>query len=320
MTESEWLTCVRPVPMLAQVKDRAGERKLRLFACACCRRLGNLLRPDATRQALDRAERCAEDAAVTWAHVRSLAQAGAAEAEAAREPTRERVRQTQARRGEVWESAWVGEPPHPSQLVRAAAEAEESLAADAEAHAVETAARAVVQVAEERLDPARVAETAVEAQRLGRQAAALAARARRWMHRADQEAERLVPRGRAGLRAARAAHWIEHADETAEEKVSQVIARADRAERRSQAELLRDLFGNPWRPFVIDPAWLRWRDGAVARVARSIHAEKRFADLPVLADALEEAGCALPEVLGHCRRPGSHVLGCALLDAILGRT
>jgi hypothetical protein len=201
-------------------------------------------------------------------------------------------------------------------LVRAAAEAEEAVAADGEAQAVEAAARAVVQVAEERFDPVRVAEAAVEAQSLGRQAAAIAARARRWMQRADEEAERPVSRGRAALRAARAAQWIEHLDEAADEKFDRIITRAEKAERKAQCELLRDLFGNPWRPAVIDPAWLRWRDGVVVQMARSIHDEQRFAELPVLADALEEAGCAVPEILGHCRRPGPHVRGCWLIDAL----
>jgi hypothetical protein len=53
-------------------------------------------------------------------------------------------------------------------------------------------------------------------------------------------------------------------------------------------------------------------------MAQAIQAEGRFEDLPILADALEEAGCTDPRVLDHCRSPGSHARGCWLVDLILG--
>jgi hypothetical protein len=84
------------------------------------------------------------------------------------------------------------------------------------------------------------------------------------------------------------------------------------------AVLLREVFGNPFRPVAVDPAWLRWNDGTVAKLASVIHDERRFADLPVLADALEEAGCSRADLLGHCRA-GGHVLGCWALDALAGK-
>jgi hypothetical protein len=43
MTESEWEVCPEPRPMLEFLREKASERKLRLFACACCRRVWNLL-------------------------------------------------------------------------------------------------------------------------------------------------------------------------------------------------------------------------------------------------------------------------------------
>jgi hypothetical protein len=88
---------------------------------------------------------------------------------------------------------------------------------------------------------------------------------------------------------------------------------------RAQCDLLRDLFGNPFRPVVLDPAWLTWNDGTVPRIARAVADECAFDRLPVLADALEEAGCAHPDVLAHCRRGGEHVRGCWLIDAILAK-
>jgi len=90
-------------------------------------------------------------------------------------------------------------------------------------------------------------------------------------------------------------------------------------ERARQAGLLRDLFGTPCRPARVEAAWLAREGGAVAKVARVIYDEGRFGDLPILADALEEAGCADADLLGHLRGPGPHVRGCWALDLALGK-
>jgi hypothetical protein len=83
---------------------------------------------------------------------------------------------------------------------------------------------------------------------------------------------------------------------------------------------LRDIFGNPFRPPpTIDPSWLAWNDGTVRRLAAAIYEGRAFERLPLLADALEEAGCAENELLRHLRRPGPHVRGCVALDALLGK-
>jgi hypothetical protein len=87
---------------------------------------------------------------------------------------------------------------------------------------------------------------------------------------------------------------------------------------RGQCALLRCLFGNPFRARPdVDLAWLAWGDGVVPRVAEAIYAGRRFEELPVLADALEEAGCANAELLEHLRGPGPHTLGCWPLDVWL---
>jgi hypothetical protein len=79
------------------------------------------------------------------------------------------------------------------------------------------------------------------------------------------------------------------------------------------------VFGSLSRPLLIDPAWLAWNGGMVRKMADVIYAERRWADLPVLADALEESGCADDTLLGHLRGPGPHALGCHALDALLGK-
>src|SRR5262249_49025865 len=85
--------------------------------------------------------------------------------------------------------------------------------------------------------------------------------------------------------------------------------KAEAEERARQAVLLRDIFGIPQRPVRVDPAWLRWNAGCVAKIAQAVYDLYRFADLPVVADALEDAGCNDARLLSHCREPGDHVRG-----------
>jgi carbon storage regulator len=60
----------------------------------------------------------------------------------------------------------------------------------------------------------------------------------------------------------------------------------------------------PWPRPALDPAWLAWQGGTVVRLARAIAQEGDYGSLPVLADALEDAGCADAAILGHCRDEG----------------
>jgi hypothetical protein len=91
-----------------------------------------------------------------------------------------------------------------------------------------------------------------------------------------------------------------------------------RAEADTHCRLIRDIFGNPFRPAVLDPAWWTWNEGTIPKLAQGIYDDRAFGHLPILADALEEAGCAA-EVVGHCRQPGPHVRGCFVVDLILGK-
>jgi hypothetical protein len=93
----------------------------------------------------------------------------------------------------------------------------------------------------------------------------------------------------------------------------------DEAAVAEQAALLRDVVGNPFRPVKLRPALLKWNGGTIPKLAQAIDEGRTFADLPVLADALEEAGCGDESVLAHCRGAGPHVRGCWVIDLILGR-
>src|SRR5262249_50850427 len=85
---------------------------------------------------------------------------------------------------------------------------------------------------------------------------------------------------------------------------------AMKREMARHASLLREIVGNPFRPVAVDASWLARNDGAVRRIARTIHDEHAFDQTPILADALEDAGCADDAILTHLRGPGPHVRGC----------
>jgi hypothetical protein len=93
----------------------------------------------------------------------------------------------------------------------------------------------------------------------------------------------------------------------------------------NQARLLRCVF-NPFRPAAVDLAWLAWHGGAAVKLAEAVYEERELpsghldaARLAILADMLEEAGCADPQLLGHLRLPGPHVRGCWVVDRLLGK-
>ncbi len=77
-----------------------------------------------------------------------------------------------------------------------------------------------------------------------------------------------------------------------------------------------DRIANSSPPVIIDRAWLT---PTVKALAQAIDEERCFQDMPILADALEDAGCTNLDLLDHCRQPGEHLRGCWALDALLGR-
>ncbi|HYT88796.1 MAG TPA: hypothetical protein VEL76_08820 [Gemmataceae bacterium] len=206
MTEAEWLTGTDPQKMLVwlQVSGAPSDRKLRLFVCACCRRIWHLLPDERSRKAVEVAERFADT------------QADAGQLEAARVAVWD-VSETPVSR---WGAAWGA-----------------------------------------------VCDDALEGA---------------WE----------------GLR--EAAGWGD----------------TSKVEQSEEAPLLRDIFGNPFRPFILNVTWVT---PAVTALAQTIYDQRCFQDLPILADALEEAGCTNADILDHLRGPGPHVRGCWAVDLILGK-
>jgi hypothetical protein len=91
-------------------------------------------------------------------------------------------------------------------------------------------------------------------------------------------------------------------------------------EAAAQADLFRDLFVNPTTSApAVDRAWLAWNGRTVVQLARAVDKTQEWERLLVLADALEDAGCSDAEILSHLRNPGPHVRGCWVIDLLLGR-
>lgn len=99
----------------------------------------------------------------------------------------------------------------------------------------------------------------------------------------------------------------------------QISEAAVSAEKADQAALLREIIGNPFHSASLNESWMLWNNGTVRKLAKAMYVERRFADLPLMADALEEAGCDNEDILAHCRSRDEHVRGCWVLDLLLGK-
>jgi hypothetical protein len=95
--------------------------------------------------------------------------------------------------------------------------------------------------------------------------------------------------------------------------LNRIVGR-NNAEWSEKLKLLRDIFGNIPRQLRFDPAW---RSSIVVSLAKQMYESRDFSPMPILADALEDAGCDSVEILRHCRGDGPHVRGCFVVDLIL---
>jgi hypothetical protein len=89
------------------------------------------------------------------------------------------------------------------------------------------------------------------------------------------------------------------------------------AVRAAQADLVREIFGNPFRPITFSPAW---RTDTALTLTRQMYESRDFSAMPILADALQDAGCDNDDILSHCRGAGPHVRGCWVVDLVLGKS
>jgi hypothetical protein len=108
----------------------------------------------------------------------------------------------------------------------------------------------------------------------------------------------------------------------ADERVGETVAGSSGLPDEAMAGLVRDVFGPVlFRAVSVRPNVLAWGDRLVVRLAQAIYEERRWGDMPVLADALLDAGCDNEEVIQHCRQQGAfHTRGCWVIDLLLGRS
>lgn len=221
MTEAEWLACTDPTQMLEFLAGRASDRKLRLFACACCRRIWHLLTDSRLREIVQAAENFADGIATEDA-MRSL---------------------------------WLG-------IV--ADSATQTVLPDAY-HAVGGAA-----FGNREMPPGYGPDT--------------------WAVANTKHVGRKILR-------------------LSENREAELVA---------QCATLRCLFSTPFRLTPTLPSIvLVWNDGTVVKLAQGISDDRAFDRLPVLADALEDAGCTDADILAHCRQDALHVRGCWVVDLLL---
>lgn len=82
-------------------------------------------------------------------------------------------------------------------------------------------------------------------------------------------------------------------------------------------DLLRDIFGP--LPFIRVTFSPSWHTDTALTLARQMYESREFSAMPILADALQDAGCENADILAHCRGPGPHVRGCWVVDLVLGK-
>ena len=253
MTEAEWLICTDPQKMLAFLQGKVSDRKLRLFAVACCRRIWQFLKDERSRRLIETAESSSDDTS-----------------------TLQQLRVTFDR----------------------AADAQEAIHHEGGDAVDQSAAEAVLGL-RELLQIDQIFDGINEA--VGEAKAGEAWERIYWTHGKDSIPQEAEHNKQCELGAA--------------------------AEREVQVVLLRDIFGNSFRPSPpLSPAVLTWNDATVRRIAEGIYDERRMPEgtldnsrLAILHDALLDAGCDNEELLTHLRSEGPHIRGCWALDQLLGK-
>jgi hypothetical protein len=238
VTEQEWMTCNDPGPMLDFLQGKATDRKMRLFAVACCRRVWYLLSDERSRSAVHAAEHYADGLTT------------------------------------------------PAELTAAQRQAMLAYIDGTDAfYGLRT-------------DITRPHSTAPHAAAL---------------HAADAPPIYMKPAADSAAYSVFKPHSFPYPEAEATAAVA--------PERVAQAVLIRDIFGPlPFRPVTVHPDVLAWNDRLVVRLAQSIYEERRWGDMPILGDALLDAGCDNEEVMVHCRAGGEHVRGCWVVDLLLGKS
>jgi hypothetical protein len=252
MTEAEWLECVSPQKMREHLESVApSERKLRLFAAACCRRVARWFVGPRQSAALDELERYAEG----QVSAEELERAGTADD------------------------------------------------APDEWHDDLTDDENDVDTIDDTIDTRNAAYEAIGAVYQATASDPPGEGQPTYYHRLYDTITHVVAAAGYGAVAA--------------DRINGRILFAQAEERVALANLLRDIFGNPFRLPALDPTW---RTSTAVAIAQNVYESRDFGAMPILADALQDAGCDDEELLAHCRDPKQvHVRGCWVVDAVLGK-
>jgi hypothetical protein len=135
-------------------------------------------------------------------------------------------------------------------------------------------------------------------------------------HPERRHSRRIEALGRAANAVAGACHPDELAEGLANEAMTAAHAADMPDEGAIMAAIVRDLFGNPFQPVAFAQ---QWRTNTAFSLASRMYESRSFSAMPILADALQEAGCENEDVLNHCRGHGPHVRGCWVVDLVLGK-
>ncbi len=102
-------------------------------------------------------------------------------------------------------------------------------------------------------------------------------------------------------------------------RTSKLVTEKEATRHALYVHVLRDLIGNPFRPVRLAPAFLQMQGKTITNLAHAIYDDRAFDRMPILGDALEEAGCQDADILGHCHHAAVHVRGCWVVDLLLGK-
>jgi hypothetical protein len=138
---------------------------------------------------------------------------------------------------------------------------------------------------------------------------ALAERAKRILDGAEDTTSVSIARAASIL-----SEWSTYGASGATNEVMKVVAQ--HASQIPALSMTHDIFGNPFRTVSFDPAW---RTSTAVALAKQMYESRDFGAMPILADALQDAGCDNDDILDHCRSEGTHVRGCWVVDLVLGQ-
>jgi len=292
MNEELWLSYAEPSPMLEFLQGVASDRKLRLFACACCRRIWDLITTPCSRTAIEVAEQFADGLASEQERFAAFAMAiqeangwsnccGAIDAAYSAGVTAAAFAVSERETVQYTGNAVIMAESHFPAFM----DTPTTIAPFEASGGAGAAAGAWVQVEEERDD---------------------------WEYEEHAEWEHtVVTTGKAFAAAVGISAYSPDLDWL------QVQRKVQEVEEEAQCDLLRDIFGNPFRPIVFSPAW---RTDAAMSLPRQMYESRDFSAMQILGDALQDAGCDNDDVLNHCRDAKQvHVRGCWVVDLLLGK-